>query len=520
MPPYLSPECLHNILINLQYDCKTLHSCLFVNRDWCANVVPVLWKKPLNLAGLKSRLTMNDFSSGLIIRTYISCISLDSFPLFDYPSFLKELDFEELYDGISNFISTYSTENTGEKLTLPEDYQKISLIKKTLDLIFKRCYRLDYIYLDVGRLPPVFFNILNELCEQINPICLQNLDFLDYRGIDDSYACYEDFFDPLYTLSKVCKNITYMNIKLFGVPISDGIVLLIRAQRNLQKIFLWECNLRDMSKVMNSLGSQAKHLKKVGIYHCSFEYCEPLQGLAKCRNLTTLSIRQCDFVTSALLHPLALTRFSHIKKLELYYFNPSLTYMNSEDVPTEQVQEIIKNCNKNLEQLIVNLSHDQYFEIIESIATNCPSITTLELNLQNEEQIPKLLPILKACTKLTKLMIHPLEPSRFIRVSTSVIRWFISNLPLGISHLDLKRWSINPESLGILLNHGPDLKYLSWGFSDIDPTVVTVIGKGTLFSGIINDHIKKRSKEIRRFGIIDIYVHDGINDGSSFLEFL
>ncbi|RHZ76121.1 hypothetical protein Glove_203g55 [Diversispora epigaea] len=532
MAPYLPPECLHNIFINAQDDRKLLFSSLFVSRDWCASVVPILWKKPFNLAALMSRLTSDD--PGLVIRTYISCLQKsdkellrfqydDLLPSFDYPSFIRELDFEELYYEISKWISTnFIAKNIDKKISKNSnisdnfDQRKFTLTKMILKLIFEKCPSFDYLYLDVGRLSNNFINILIELCEQINPICLQRLGFLDYRGVMNNTTKPE--YDILNSLSKICKEIMCMKIRSFSAPTSDSIISLIQGQRNLQKISLWECNLYDMSEVMNAFASQAKNLKEVNIFHCSFEYCEPLHGLAKCQNLTKLSIRQCDHVTSTLLYPIALVNYPHIKQLELYDFNPSLTFMNAEEIPTEQVQAIIMNCNKSIRHLITNLNHDQYFGIIETIATNCIYLTTLELNLQREEQIPKFFPILRSCTKLKKLTIHPLGfVSNFIRVSENSIQLFVPNLPSEITYLDIERWILSAKSLDILLNHlGPNLKFISWGFADISPSVVS---KEIWFSGIISDYIKKHSKNIKRFGAFDFYSHDGINDGRVFLNF-
>ncbi|GBC11706.2 hypothetical protein GLOIN_2v1800990 [Rhizophagus irregularis DAOM 181602=DAOM 197198] len=44
----LSQDCLIIIFEELEYDVKSLYSCLLINKLWCETVVPVLWKNPWN----------------------------------------------------------------------------------------------------------------------------------------------------------------------------------------------------------------------------------------------------------------------------------------------------------------------------------------------------------------------------------------------------------------------------------------------------------------------------------------
>src|SRR2546423_9066750 len=42
----LNKDILFLLFEELQYDSKSLFSCLLVNRLWCETVVPILWKNP------------------------------------------------------------------------------------------------------------------------------------------------------------------------------------------------------------------------------------------------------------------------------------------------------------------------------------------------------------------------------------------------------------------------------------------------------------------------------------------
>src|ERR1043166_2223161 len=108
----LIPHCLDNIIRYLTTN-EDLHSCLLVNKFWANVVVPIFWEAPFR--------NIYDFiPSFKIITTYIACLSDESkeilskeynrkykqlsettkMPFFDYPSFLTELQYDELCNAI------------------------------------------------------------------------------------------------------------------------------------------------------------------------------------------------------------------------------------------------------------------------------------------------------------------------------------------------------------------------------------------------------------------------------------
>ncbi|CAG8505235.1 13630_t:CDS:1 [Dentiscutata erythropus] len=89
-----APEYFH-IIFRYLLNNKDLHSCLLVNKYWASCAVPILWESPFKI---------NDkfIPSPKLIRTYLTFIVVENFhncstvkrPLYDYPSFLKELPFD------------------------------------------------------------------------------------------------------------------------------------------------------------------------------------------------------------------------------------------------------------------------------------------------------------------------------------------------------------------------------------------------------------------------------------------
>src|ERR1044072_1651551 len=107
--PHLPTECFRCIFSFVEDDLQTLHSISLVNRTWCKNIIPILWKRPFTLPqGTESS------SLWKIISIYLSYWPEDFLAIpemqnikqsiyqrstvFDYASFLRELNYKRLYD--------------------------------------------------------------------------------------------------------------------------------------------------------------------------------------------------------------------------------------------------------------------------------------------------------------------------------------------------------------------------------------------------------------------------------------
>ncbi|CAB4475476.1 uncharacterized protein OCT59_018373 [Rhizophagus irregularis] len=115
--PYLPTECLRYILSFIEDDdIQTLHSILLLNRTWCKNTVPILWKKPFTLSQSREQLSLekiipiylsylpDDFLDIPEMQNIKRCVYKRS-TIFNYASYLKELDYKKLYETISEWVS-------------------------------------------------------------------------------------------------------------------------------------------------------------------------------------------------------------------------------------------------------------------------------------------------------------------------------------------------------------------------------------------------------------------------------
>src|ERR1043165_8541387 len=136
MAAYLTADCLANIFSYFDADPYSLHSFLLVNRHWCINAVPILWRRPFYITAHECFSSKSRFR---LISTYLSCLTLNKSnslnldgsitiishksgirassssnnnfpsayqtPAFDYASFLRGFNYFQVYQAIGNWYA-------------------------------------------------------------------------------------------------------------------------------------------------------------------------------------------------------------------------------------------------------------------------------------------------------------------------------------------------------------------------------------------------------------------------------
>src|SRR6266508_4332535 len=107
----LSRDVFYLILNELQDEKKSLYSCLLVNKTWCEIIIPILWKNPWdNLKSGKDKLFsviishLSDETRNYLSQEIDFLTNLYQKPLFNYISFCKHLNFNEIKRRIKKFI--------------------------------------------------------------------------------------------------------------------------------------------------------------------------------------------------------------------------------------------------------------------------------------------------------------------------------------------------------------------------------------------------------------------------------
>ncbi|CAG8660829.1 44988_t:CDS:2 [Gigaspora margarita] len=261
-------ECLYEIFLYLKNDNASLFNCLMVNRNWCRQAIPLLWRKPFSK---HPNVTM----PYLLIKTYLSCLSdnakkrlsaagcrhhtLLSKPLFPYPLYLRELDFAEL-DNALNIWLIYGLE-----------------IGQWAD---------DYTIMDIARIEKARQTLSTlrhfELCG--------DFDYLEHEDLDN-------LSNILTTMSRFSLDLQYLKIHMTWDEdkyLLNCLGRLIRAQSSL-KYFVFSQEqgcIRDTKSVMTALTTQSKNLENLVLDIVPLNMtC--LKSLEKFSNLKTIQFKYC-----------------------------------------------------------------------------------------------------------------------------------------------------------------------------------------------------------------------------------
>ncbi|RIA90413.1 hypothetical protein C1645_876109 [Glomus cerebriforme] len=205
-------ECLQEIFEHLQDDELSLHSILLVNRFWCKNVLPILWRQPFYLCARKG-------ASPKLVETYIQCMDNESKcrlkreckplkrkvssrnqPNFNYAGYLRRIATSDLWESVRKWvnnkdhkvttISNKTKENINTKiyssnnkqsssssyydhLMSPDQKMIICVVKELSLLINKQCSAFDELIFNTDHDEVIGFYLLR---------CLPQIREFNYSG--------------------------------------------------------------------------------------------------------------------------------------------------------------------------------------------------------------------------------------------------------------------------------------------------------------------------------------------------
>ncbi|KAF0547089.1 hypothetical protein F8M41_000876 [Gigaspora margarita] len=91
----LPNECLFEIFINLKGYNRNLFSCLLVNRQWCRNIIPILWSGPVpfyNRKFIRTCLSGLNVEEQTQLIPFEVILSNNPILLFDYTTYITTID--------------------------------------------------------------------------------------------------------------------------------------------------------------------------------------------------------------------------------------------------------------------------------------------------------------------------------------------------------------------------------------------------------------------------------------------
>ncbi|EXX76184.1 uncharacterized protein OCT59_010127 [Rhizophagus irregularis] len=406
--PELNKDILFLIFEELHEDSKSLFSCLTVNRLWCENVIPILWRNPWNyIINYDDKISLyyivmfylpNDIKE-LLARQPPESIS------FDYLSFCKSIDVD-----ILNIIISRGSSSS---------YNQFILQREIYGLIIRKCPELKYLNIRSIEHQVFYFP---EAKSRLESLCELKCD----TSIDSSY---------FYGLASICQNIHRIIITNEGVSVNHGIVKLIEVQKNL-KYFEWEDNFGyeeyigdPYDEIFLALTKNASSLNHLILLFQFIEGCEYQflqETLPKLYKLKTLIITNV---------------FIFINEYKLIYHE--LEVFNVDYISLSAASSIIENSRGNLREISLRYYNNYDYEVnfnedslvyIRKIYENCPLIEYLSLTFSSENFI-EFDKLLKACQNLKSLLLLFIHNSDREETGNELLKILIRSAPTSLREI-------------------------------------------------------------------------------------
>ncbi|CAG8658300.1 7331_t:CDS:2 [Funneliformis mosseae] len=395
--PVLTEDCIFEIFDHLRNDRSTLHKSLFVNRLFCRNIVPILYKKPF-------RNVKDHLHYYLLINTYLAClnegersfliqnnIKIEEEPttLFEYGMYLEGLPYSNLNINLEFwFLYQFYDMNKNQKYIQYQDYNKFycdihddtryKLIRNTLFHSFFRQFKF---------INPKYLKVRNNIFDtnlydsQFFKEITSNLKILSslHIYIDDQM---KDFVsDFLILLSENCFNLidfkvsTTINIE-HESTLPCLLSRLIKQQKNLESFYLRINNQNnEVYNIFELLQSQKNTLTTLQLDGCHFDE-RSTDLLTRFERLESLNLICCDGIDLNICKRISNDKIK-LKKLKLRnnYWEPNMT------------ATFISSIGSSLTSLVhqeVSFPLNVNEEVYKSIITTCKNLDKFEAWIDSE----------------------------------------------------------------------------------------------------------------------------------------
>ncbi|CAB4478388.1 uncharacterized protein OCT59_027388 [Rhizophagus irregularis] len=387
----LPAESLQEIFKSFKDDIKILHSCLLVNKFWASCAVSFLWSRPFELLTRPSSKLIETYSkffdkdSQKILSSYgIIIIPPQKPTLFEYPLFIKSLQYDYLYD----FSSVWFQEGFNKGIQKRyAGFEKTSILRVFVKELFKLMFS------KFSSIEDLSFNVIRFL--DAPDIAGSRLvsRFRPYR--DASYVKraleYLSLFeeDIIEILSFEDSKISLKRLQTLECGANRNDIVILDTFRNLTRSIntlkfnfaseLSNHNVYDDANIICSITNlikEQRYIKKVSIRHGT-QHVFGLVTALECHvnNLTELSFDKIDFN----IIPTAEKIFSIISLCENL---KKLVVTNCEGITNEIILPLGNATFINLETLIFTKTHNPIDDIFRAFLIGVPrqnNITPLTL---------------------------------------------------------------------------------------------------------------------------------------------
>ncbi|RIB25315.1 hypothetical protein C2G38_2166228 [Gigaspora rosea] len=300
---------------------SNLFSCLLVNSHWCESVIPILWRHPFHRCHKRG--------GKFLIQTLLSCLN-DSerqqlyndgvyvpggkydLPVYNYPNFLKHLDYYEMISFVKNWCKFYLEDDSDESVS--------AILRSILKLFVSRSTRLNTLSIRSSNCEEKYMLLAEPgICSLIKPLKNLNINCYSIDRLKIAENCPK--VNLLGALIRQCQHLN--TIRINNLSVNDGssmlvakkLATLIEQQRGLKRLILSRCKT-FANIIIPSLEKQKHALRHVGFRGVDFEGCCKWDTLKSCSKLERLDIVDCYNITNSMISPLLNSNHKNFKNLK------------------------------------------------------------------------------------------------------------------------------------------------------------------------------------------------------------
>ncbi|KAF0429787.1 hypothetical protein F8M41_005636 [Gigaspora margarita] len=433
------PELMDRILMNLETEIDSLHSCALVNRHWCKMSIPILWQDPFsftkNQAIISEYFSSLDENGKLILKEFGI---IPDFPntLFNYARFLKVLDLSLFGCRVDRWIN-FQLSNMEKNATNKLKYDITNLLLK---ILIKSGATLSTLILNDSKL----FKVNSE----ISYLLERNTHF--FSQLQDLFVeeyNVENVIMLLNILSSNATNLYELKFKTFNIndtQLLHAFISIIKSQQHLEwfKFHGNENIIPEFNEeVISALENQNKALKGIQIAFCEFN--TEFEALRKFENLEAISIVGSD------------------EQKILKLLNPDLCKLSTleicsyESIEAANIIQILEKSGPLLQQLKLDSDENEIYSqslLFETLINFCQNITYLYISsFKLSDQFLNLINCLQKLQFLSLCWLGG-ESNESKEMMKTYIKNFAEILPSTLQYLDLSNiWE--SSHIDILLDH-------------------------------------------------------------------
>ncbi|CAG8507109.1 9541_t:CDS:1 [Scutellospora calospora] len=446
-------DCLVIILEFLQDSPISLFSCALVNRTWCKNALPILWRNPWHDSIIdandpirRRRLLISKYiatlpfaSKCILVQNKISLPPPITNPIFEYATFIRYLNLDALKLSIKSWIYDSSSPKEFHSVVCP---QITVVAKELLQYFLQKTPFVHSIEAKYGN------DVLEILLDILNTMPESKARLADLRELicHGALKVIPTFFSEI---SRTSRGIQRLIIDPYQD--TEHLATLIKAQKNLREITIGHSYTSPTdSASRDAVFIALSNSRSISLLKIKYMYF-PLVHLANLGNLEELSLQGFGKreIMNEIWEPLLSIPMLKLKKL---FISSLFTNAN-----LEIFSKFIQNSPR-LQELTIRSSRISDPEnsklLLTSISQACQNLVKFEGPIM-DQNVKELSQLLYSCPNLSFLYLHPSTEYYFMQDQMDfddLLKEITRIQPARLDLLKIARgWKFSGELIGRFL---------------------------------------------------------------------